>query len=58
MSSIYLANNPVFHARSKHIEVQYHYVREKVVAKEIDIQRVSKKFQVVDIFTKFLDSVS
>jgi hypothetical protein len=57
MSSIYLANNPVFHARSKHIEVQYHYVREKVVAKEIDIQHVSTEFQVADIFTKFLDSV-
>ena len=57
MSSIYLANNPVFHARSKHIEVQYHYVREKVIAKEIDIQHVSTKFQVADIFTKFLDSV-
>ena len=57
MSSIYLANNPVFHARSKHIEVQYHYVREKVIAKEIDIQHVSTEFQVADIFTKFLDSV-
>ena len=32
MSSIQLANNPVFHARTKHIEVHYHYIREKVLA--------------------------
>ena len=37
MSSIQLANNPVFHARTKHIEVHYHYIREKVLAQEIDL---------------------
>ena len=57
MSSIYLPNYLVFHTRSKHIEVQYHYVREKVVAKEINIHHVSTEFQIADIFTKFLDSV-
>jgi hypothetical protein len=31
MSSIQLAENPVFHARAKHIEVHYHFVREKVI---------------------------
>ena len=30
MSSIYLARNPVFHARTKHIEVHYHFIRECV----------------------------
>ena len=30
MSSIYLARNPVFHARTKHIEVHYHLIRERV----------------------------
>ena len=35
MSSIQLARNPVFHARTKHIEVHYHFVREKVLAGEI-----------------------
>ena len=41
MSSIQLANNPVFHARTKHIQVHYHYVREKVLAHEIDLVYVS-----------------
>jgi hypothetical protein len=54
ISSILLANNPVYHARTKHIEVHYHFIRKKVLAKEIDLIHVSTKDQVVDIFTKAL----
>jgi len=54
ISSILLTNNPVYHARTKHIEVHYHFIREKVLAKEIDFIHVSIKDQVVDIFTKAL----
>jgi hypothetical protein len=36
-SSIKLANNPIYHARSKHIETQHHFVREKIQSKEIDL---------------------
>ncbi len=54
MSSIQLANNPVFHARTKHREVHYHYVREKVLASDIDLVYVSTQEQVADIFTKSL----
>ena len=54
MSSIQLANNLVFHARTKHIEVHYHYVQEKVLAHEIDLVYVSTHEQVADIFTKSL----
>ncbi|KAH7372564.1 hypothetical protein KP509_17G010200 [Ceratopteris richardii] len=56
MSSIYLASNPMFHARSKHIEVHYHYVREKVLSKDVEIKFIRTKEQVADIFTKFLDA--
>ncbi len=41
ISSILLANNLVYHARTKHIEVHYHFIREKVLAKEIDLIHVS-----------------
>ncbi len=54
ISSILLANNSVYHARTKHIEVHYHFIREKVLAKEIDLIHVSTKDQVADIFTKAL----
>jgi len=54
INSILLANNPVYHARTKHIEVHYHFIREKILAKEIDLIHVSTEDQVVDIFTKAL----
>jgi hypothetical protein len=54
LSNIQLARNPVFHAWTKHIEVHYHFIREKVLAGDIDIIYVSTEDQVVDIFTKGL----
>ena len=52
--SIMLANNSVYHARIKYIEAHYHFVREKVLAGEIDLVYVSTEEQVADIFTKAL----
>jgi len=54
ISSILLANNPIYHARTKHIEVYYHFIRKKVLAKQINLIHVNTKDQVVDIFTKAL----
>ena len=54
MSSIYLARNPVFHARTKHIEVRYHFIREGVLAGDVDLQHISTNLQTTDIFTKAL----
>ncbi|KAH7421161.1 hypothetical protein KP509_13G043100 [Ceratopteris richardii] len=55
MSSLYLAANPVFHARTKHIEIQYHFLREKVLDKEIEVMYTPTKEQVADMMTKSLD---
>lgn len=52
VSAIYLSANPVFHARTKHIEVDYHFVRERVTRKLLDIDFVSSGDQVADGFTK------
>jgi hypothetical protein len=41
ISSILLVNNPLYHARTKHIEVHYHFIRENDLAKEIDLIHVS-----------------
>ncbi|KAJ9554092.1 hypothetical protein OSB04_018137 [Centaurea solstitialis] len=56
-STIKLAGNPVFHARTKHIEVHHHFVREKVLNQEIVLQKVKTNDQVADVFTKALSKV-
>lgn len=50
--AIALANNPIHHARIKHIDIQWHFVREKVASYEIIIKRVASKEQVANILTK------
>jgi hypothetical protein len=51
----YLLANPVFHARTKHIEVDYHFVRERVLQKLLEIDYVStNKDQVADGFMMVL----
>ena len=54
LSSIYLARNPVFHARTKHIEVHYHFIRERVLPGDVDVLHISTNLQMADIFTKAL----
>ena len=52
LSSIQLAQNPVFHARTKHIEVHYHFVHKCVLSGEVELQYIPTDRQTVDIFTK------
>ena len=52
IGAIALALNPVFHARTKHVEVDYHFIREKVCNNEIKFQHVSTIDQIADVFTK------
>ncbi|RVW52182.1 Retrovirus-related Pol polyprotein from transposon RE1 [Vitis vinifera] len=47
-----LAANPVFHSRTKHIEVDVHYVREQVLDQKLVVSYVPSVEQVVDLFTK------
>ncbi|KAM0992752.1 hypothetical protein ACFX2A_008619 [Malus domestica] len=54
LSAISLASNPVFHARTKHIELDYHYIRELVLANLLKVQYVCSQDQLADIHTKSL----
>jgi hypothetical protein len=44
----------MFNARTKHIEIDYHFVREKIVAKKLQLQFLPSREQVVDALTKAL----
>ena len=53
-SCIKLSENPVFHDRSKHIEIRYHFIRDYVQRGVIRLQYVSTDEQVADILMKSL----
>lgn len=56
ISSVYLSTNPVKHQRTKHIELDIHFVRDKVAIGEVKVLHVPTSLQYADIFTKVLPS--
>ena len=54
ISAVYLSTNPVHHQRTKHMEIDLHFVRERVALGAVRVLHVPTSLQYADIFTKGL----
>ena len=54
-SAIKIANNPVQHSRTKHIDIRHHFLRDHVCKGDIELKHVRTDDQLADIFTKPLE---
>jgi hypothetical protein len=50
-----MADNPVEHSRTKHIDIRHHFLRDHQQKEDIEVYHISTKNQLADIFTKPLD---
>ena len=56
-SCIKLSENPVFHDKSKHIEIKYQYIRDLVEKGVVELHYITTDEQIADILTKHLSRV-
>ena len=56
VSAVYLSTNPVQHQRTKHVEINLHFVRDRVAVGDVRVLHVPTTSQFADIFTKGLPS--
>ncbi|KAI5327491.1 hypothetical protein L3X38_026887 [Prunus dulcis] len=54
LSALALSSNPVYHSWIKHLDIDFHFVRERVQKKDLFVQYIPTEEQVADIFTKGL----
>ena len=52
VSATYLATNPIIHARTKHVEIDYHFIQDRVVQNSLIIQYTPFEDQLVNVMSK------
>ena len=57
ISATELAKNPVYHSRTKHIELDMHFIRDKVLVRELEINYIPSEEQIADILTSHIHSI-
>ena len=56
IAKVQLAKNPAYHSKTKHIDVQYHFVRDMGEAKRVLLVKVYTMKNVVDALTKYVST--
>lgn len=54
-AAINLSEDPLLHTRVKHVDIKYHFLRERVQSKELELRYINTNDNVADLFTKALD---
>lgn len=57
LGATYLLVNPIMHSRTKHIDVDFHFVRDRIAAKSLQVAFISSKDQIANIFTRPIVSI-
>ena len=57
-STVKLANSPVQHSRTKHIDIHHHFLRDHIAKNDISLEGVRTEDQLADIFTKPQDEAT
>jgi hypothetical protein len=55
-SAIFLVKNPTYHSKIKHIDIQYHFVRDMVEEKKVLLMKVDTLKNVLDSLTKYMST--
>nr|GFA81640.1 putative ribonuclease H-like domain-containing protein [Tanacetum cinerariifolium] len=54
-SAIYVVKNPVYHSKTNHIEIRYHFIRDSYEKRLIKMVKIHMDYNVADLLTKAFD---